>query len=381
MVVEILLAESSIAVHLSPVLRRLPFFLCMLLACNSAALKNAPPDSTDDTGGTASTKDAGKKVARKPDGGVGVGPEEAGISYTRDVKIYVQPGSSSAVLDSIKAAKTSIHMTMYLLTDDAIEAALIEASKTKDVKVVLNQSFPEGGNANLAAYNKLKAAKVPVAWASTAYVYTHAKCVIIDGSAAWIMTMNLVASSATTNREFLAYDTDAADVADAEEVFQADFAGTGLVIGGKLLVSPPTTSERDTRTTLLSFLQSAQSSIDMEAETLSDDKIVAELIAAKAAGVTVRIVLDSSSGPGTPTQQEAVKTLKAAGIAIKTLSNPDVHAKAIVVDDIAAYVGSMNFTYNSMVKNREIGVLTDTASEVTKIATTIEKDYAAGKAY
>ena len=353
----------------------------MLLACNSAALKNAPPDSTDDTGGTASTKDAGKKVARKPDGGVGVGPEEAGISYTRDVKIYVQPGSSSAVLDSIKAAKTSIHMTMYLLTDDAIEAALIEASKTKDVKVVLNQSFPEGGNANLAAYNKLKAAKVPVAWASTAYVYTHAKCVIIDGSAAWIMTMNLVASSATTNREFLAYDTDAADVADAEEVFQADFAGTGLVIGGKLLVSPPTTSERDTRTTLLSFLQSAQSSIDMEAETLSDDKIVAELIAAKAAGVTVRIVLDSSSGPGTPTQQEAVKTLKAAGIAIKTLSNPDVHAKAIVVDDIAAYVGSMNFTYNSMVKNREIGVLTDTASEVTKIATTIEKDYAAGKAY
>ncbi len=351
-----------------------------LLACNSASLKDAPPDPTDDTG-TATSKDAGKKIARKPDGGVGVGPEEAGLAFTKDVKIYVQPGNSSVVLDSIKAAKTSIHMTMYILTDDAIEAALIDASKSKDVKVVLNESFPEGGNANLAAYNKLKAAKVPVVWASTAYVYTHAKCVIIDATAAWIMTMNLAASAAATNREFLAYDTDAADVADAEEVFQADFAGTGLVIGGKLLVSPPTTSERDTRTTLLSLLQSAQSSIDMEAETISDDKIVAELIAAKDAGVTVRIVLDSSSGPGTPTQQAAVKSLKAAGIAIKTLSNPDVHAKAVVVDDTAAYVGSMNFTYNSLVKNREIGLLTDTASEVTKIASTIEKDYAAGKAY
>lgn len=355
--------------------------LALLAGCNTASLKDAP-QTTDDTGSSA-TADGGKKsTKRTSDGGtVGVGPESLGLSFTKDVKVYVQPGNSNAVLDSIKKATKSIHMTMYLLTDNDIEDALIEASKTKDVKVILNGVFPEGGNANTSAYNRLKAAKVPVVWSPTKYAYTHSKCVIVDGSAAWIMTMNLTESSAATNREFLAYDTDESDVAIAEEIFQADFTGGGVVVGGKLLVSPPTTSERDTRTTLISFIQSAQSAIDMEAETLSDDKIVAELIAAHEAGVTVRIVLDSSSGPGSTAQQKAVKAIKAAGIQIKTLRNPDVHAKAIVIDGTAMYIGSMNFTYNSLVNNREVGILSDTPSEVSLVAGTIEKDFSAGKAY
>lgn len=377
-----LLAESSIAVHLSAVLSRsLLFLLALVAACNSASLKDAP-ETSDDTGAVAKTDSGKKSSGRKSDGGtVGVGPESLGLSFTKDVKVYVQPGNANAVLDSIKKATKSIHVTMYLLTDNDIEDALVEASKTKEVKVVLNGVFPEGGNANTSAYNKLKAAKVPVVWSSTTYAYTHSKCVIIDGSAAWIMTMNLTESSAATNREFLAYDTDASDVAIAEEVFQADFSGEGVVVGGKLLVSPPTTSERDSRTTLISFIQSAQSTIDMEAETLSDDKIVAELIAAHEAGVTVRIVLDSSSGPGSTAQQKAVKLIKDAGISIKTLRNPDVHAKAIVIDDTAMYIGSMNFTYNSLVNNREIGLLSDTPSEVSLVAGTIEKDFSTGKAY
>ena len=72
-----------------------------------------------------------------------------------------------------------------------------------------------------------QAAGVEVVWAPSRFTYTHEKAVIIDGTSAWIMTMNVTFSSPTANREYLALDTDPDDVAEAEAIFQADFANAG----------------------------------------------------------------------------------------------------------------------------------------------------------
>src|SRR5947207_674774 len=73
---------------------------------------------------------------------------------------------------------------------------------------------------------------------TSSFTYTHEKCVILDGTSVWIMTMNLTYSSPTSNREYLAIDTDTDDIAEAEQIFQADFAAASGSFTGKLLVAP-----------------------------------------------------------------------------------------------------------------------------------------------
>lgn len=75
-------------------------------------------------------------------------------------------------------------------------------------------------------------------WSSTSFTYTHEKTAIIDGRAAWIMTMNCNKSSPKVNREFLAIDTNLADVAEATRVFAADHAHQPITPSGALVVAP-----------------------------------------------------------------------------------------------------------------------------------------------
>jgi cardiolipin synthase len=290
------------------------------------------------------------------------------------ITVIVEPGDNGAgLLNAITGASSSVHMIMYMLTDpDVIDALLAAHRAGRDVKVLLNQTFPAGqGNTNGDAFNQLQAAGVAVRWAPSTFTLTHAKTVIIDGTSAWIMTMNATKSAPTSNREYLAVDTDADDVAEAEAIFQADWNGTAITPQGKLVVAPVNARER-----LTGLIASATATLDMEAETLSDYTIESALIDAHGRGVAVKIVL-SDEDPSAA-QADTVARLKAAGIPLRTRAHPMIHAKAIVADGARCYVGSENFTLSSLVYNREIGVIFATSSEVQKVLSTIRADFAAG---
>ena len=96
-------------------------------------------------------------------------------------------------------------------------------------------------------------------------------------------------------------------------------------------------------------------------------------------GVQVRIVLSDDSP--TTAQATAVQTLQADGIDVRKLSTPYVHAKSIVADQTLAYIGSENLTATSLDANRELGLLIDAPSEVSKLVTTIGADFGAGVTY
>ncbi|HEY3354663.1 MAG TPA: phospholipase D-like domain-containing protein [Polyangia bacterium] len=292
------------------------------------------------------------------------------------VSIIVEPGDNGAALGAaIGSATTSVHMTMYLLSSSTIINALIAAQHAgRDVRVVLNQSFPSGtSSSNASVYSQLQTAGVGVHWAPSGFTFTHEKCVIIDGHTAWIMTMNATTSSPSSNREYLAVDTAPADVAEAEAIFEADYSGASITPSGNLVVAPV-----NARARLVALIASANSTIDMEAEELSDSQIVSSLVVARGRGVAVKIVL--ADDPPSASQSQAVATLKSAGAQLVSLSNPYVHAKSLVVDGASAYVGSENFTTNSLVYNRELGVIFSAAAEVQKVLTTTRGDFAAGTA-
>lgn len=287
----------------------------------------------------------------------------------------IEPGDrAAALLAAVQGARTSVHMTMYLLTSTPFIDALVAQKKANhDVKVVLNANFPDGTNANQSAYDKLVAAGVSVVWAPSTFVYTHEKCVILDGAEAWIMTMNLTASSPTANRELLIRDDATEDVGEAERIFEADFAGVAAQVSGPLVVAPVNASDR-----ILALAAGAKATIDLEGETFSDDDTTRALVGAKNRGVAVRVVLSNASP--TPAQSNAVATLKGAGIPVVSVASPYIHAKALVADGTQAYVGSENFTYNSLHSNRELGVILTTPGEVTKVGATISADFTQGTA-
>jgi phosphatidylserine/phosphatidylglycerophosphate/cardiolipin synthase-like enzyme len=368
-------------------------FALSAFACSSATL-NTPAQNGDagsggngdtDGGTTNETDGAAPGTDGSTGGGGGDGSTGGGntISYTNAVSVVVEPSDNgAALLAAVKAAKKSVHVTMYYFTDTTLQSALVTLHNAGvDVEVCLNKVFPgTTANLNSSAYSYFNSKGVKVAYAPTAFNYTHQKTIIIDAATAWIMTMNTTQSSASGNREFLGVDTDTQDVADAEQLFQADFTGKGTtVIATKLVVSPTASATIDARTKILAVVNSATKTLDVGAEEISDKTIVNALIAQKTAGVAVQIVVSGSTTPSAA-QTTAVTNLKAAGIVVKALSNPDMHAKAIIADEARAYFGSQNFTDTSLTQNRELGILTDNATEIAKMKTALDTDFAAGTA-
>jgi cardiolipin synthase A/B len=291
------------------------------------------------------------------------------------VSVIVEPtDKAQAVLTAIQGAKKSVHMTMYLLDDSRfINALIAQHTAGLDVKVVLNHVFPAGAGSNSSTYSQLQGAGVPVAWAPATFTLTHEKCIIIDSAQAWIMTMNLEVTSSTKNREFLAVDTQAPDVTEADAIFAADFAGTAITPTGNLLVAPVNARDK-----LVALIAGAKKTLDIEGEELSDYKITDALVTAKKAGVAVRVVLSNTTP--TAAQTSAVQELKLGSVPVVSVDTPYIHAKAVVADGTSAYVGSENFTTGSLQYNRELGLITTNAASAASVAQTIAADFAAGTA-
>jgi cardiolipin synthase len=347
-------------------------FAMLLSACAAKVGAGDDVQQEDDAGDLDASQPQGD--AAPQDDAAQASDAGTTLQTSSNVQIIVEPNGKggSEVVSAINAATKSVHMTMYMLSNTDVISALVARHKAGvDVKVLLDSSTTTG---NGTVYNQLKSAGIGVAWSSTTFTFTHEKCVVIDGKTAWIMTMNLTQSSPTSNREYLAIDTSPADVAEAESIFAGDFARTPpSSVTGPLVVAPI-----NALPDLLAMINAAKSTIDIEAEELSDYHTADALKAALGRGVKVRVVL--SDAPLTTAGQNAVNEIKGAGGKLVTISTPYVHAKTMVVDGATAYVGSENFTQNSLQSNRELGVIFAVASEVQKIETTISSDFAKGTA-
>jgi len=348
------------------------------VACSTAQLIEAPPLPQKEEPTDPAPRDGGKD-AKKP----GVDPieEEGGGDPSRPdgrVTVYVQPEDKAAsILNAIHGAKTSIALEMYLLTGYRFQDALIAAKRRGvDVKVVLNKTFPgnfENGQGNTPAFDKLTAAGIPTVWAPPRFQYTHSKTAIVDGKEVWIMTMNMTVTSPTSNREFIVVDRDADDVAEAQQIFDADFEGRDVTVAGRLLVWPKDAAPVDARIRLVEFVAGAKKSVTIAGSDISDGEICRAIMSAKGRGLEVRVIFDGQTMNDGETRW--ANTFKEAGIDVRLMNDPDLHAKVILVDGERAYTGSINFTTNSLYDNREVGLIFGDASEVSKIATTLDKDW------
>lgn len=301
---------------------------------------------------------------------------------THAVSIIVEPNGNKAseVVAAINAATQSVYMTMYELDMTAVINALVARKQAGlDVQVILDSSS-QTRSFNTSAYNTLENAGIAVVWSNPTFTYTHEKTVMLDGTSAWIMTMNANTSSPSTNREYLALDTDPTDVAEAIAVFKADHAMQSITPTGPLVVAPT-----NARPDLVALIDTAMTTLDVEGEEFSDTYstgVVNAVARAASRGVTVHVTIANGQLDATSVNRvknaggKVVMTGPSSGHG--TATNPYIHAKAIVVDSARAFVGSENFSGGSLGYNRELGVMFDNATEVTKVKAAIDIDFGKG---
>ncbi len=271
--------------------------------------------------------------------------------------VILEPGAGTAPWVSlIDHAHTGLDLNGYLIDNPAILAALRQAGQRGVPIHVLLAPNPYDDTAAVPAERQVLA-QVPdstVRNAPTrfdqAYAFDHAKYLVINPGTAQVTA--IIGSPNFTDSAFDGTNLEAAATVTgstaqaAAQVFQADWTdqSAGSAPRHQLVLSPGAAA------TWLRLLQSA-GPIEMTAEEIGDDSSVLAAMAAK--GSALHLLCPA---PSNAAAQARLATLAAAGVQIRTLTAPYVHAKTLITTQ-TAFLGSQNLSSVSLHDNREMGVL------------------------
>jgi phosphatidylserine/phosphatidylglycerophosphate/cardiolipin synthase-like enzyme len=290
----------------------------------------------------------------------------------KPLEVFVQPDVGTAPFkEAIERATTSIDVMVYQMGYGAILEGL-EAKARAGVKVRAVLDLAQKP-VNDKYKVRLENAGATVVWSDPRFTFTHAKVIVVDRSEAIVSTGNYSESYMLKERNLAVRDTDPDDIAVLTKLFDADYAHVEPDLScTRLLIAPVNARQR-----LMDFIASAKTSILVHSMQLGDKDVREALAARKAAGVEVRALL---ADPGwIDANAAAAQFLTEHAIPARWAEH--VHVKTIVVDGKAAYVGSINLSWNSITKNREVGLLLDEPANVNAIMTTFEKDWATAKPF
>lgn len=303
--------------------------------------------------------------------------------------------SATPLYALVTAAQKSVDMTMYALEDTTFVTDLLAACKRGvSVRVLLDQNLEKSGNTS--AFTQLNSQpNCSAVWANKAFQATHEKSIVIDGTQAAIMSLNLQPQYYTTTRDFAILENDAPDVAAIEATFNADFTAGTAASGtsgasdfsyapgpGDHLIWSPTTAQ----TAMVNLIAFAQKTLLIENEELatSATAILSALESACKKGVQVQIAMVNNTSYAT-----SFAAVTKAGCSVHTYPNSTtgfyIHAKAVVADyglpTQNAYVGSINYSNASMNSNRELGIFVTDEPTISSLHDTMLSDYNGGTPY
>jgi cardiolipin synthase A/B len=285
-------------------------------------------------------------------------------------KLITEPDDGPApLLNVIEHANNSVDLVMYGFTDEEFATALIHAKgHDKNIRVLLQQHPYKSDNENEAIINVLQNANVPLVYPDQNFKLTHQKTLITDDKNALVMTFNLTHSTFKNERNFALLITDPAMVQEIENVFSADYQHKNISVHNPDLIWSPDNS----REKLLFLLHHARQKIKLYAEGLTDYEMVGALANASRQGATVEILTSNESKKSSNKQ---FNYLKKAGVKIHFSRHLTIHAKAIVLDDNTAVIGSINMTRPSINDNRELSVITHDAQIIQQLEKTFDRDW------
>lgn len=292
------------------------------------------------------------------------------LGVSSNLSLFIEPDfGKSPLIDAINTSQKEVDVEVYLLSDKDIIASLLTACERGVVVRLMLEEHPfGGGNINQKTFQTLSSTCVHVAWTNPTFALTHEKTIVIDNQKVLITSQNLTTASFTTNREYDIVDENPQDVSEISTIFTMDWERKSPTLADSNLVVSPINS----REKLSGLLSSATKHIVIEMEVIDDPDIV-QILQEKAAKIPVEIIMPSLSQVAS--NKKVAQKLRSVGVAIKTMTHPYIHAKLIIIDNVKAYVGSVNFTTQSMDANREVGIIISQPDILSTMQQTFDKDW------
>lgn len=281
--------------------------------------------------------------------------------FIRDIEFKISPGKEDWLIKKIDNTKHRAWINVYTFTLPWLRESLLRAkNRGVDVRVLLEKNPYNSVTINRETIQFLRENKISFHESSEKqFAFLHAKYMIFDDS--WIVeTANWTRSSFSTNREFFVLGSDTSILTDLSEIFQKDFTGwRGKSSDSRLLAGPTNARER-----LILFLDRSEKQIDIYASSLTDEEIIQKLNDMCHAGVKVRI-LNAEYEENTQKYDTCLQ--------VRIMRKP-LHAKVILSDVSEWFIGSFNYTKNSLENNREVWIFIH-GQKIREIAQIFENDW------
>jgi cardiolipin synthase len=319
-----------------------------------------------------------------------VPPVRAGHSF----KLLTSGESAFAeLMVLIQGAERSIDLTMFILGDDPTGRAVIEALAERakqgvEVRVILDavgsMRTHRAAARVLAAVGAQLRVFMPLRHSPVrgrTNLRSHRKIAILDGEAVFAGGMNLaneymgppLSAGATARWRDIAAVVRGPVAADATTLFESDWvycggtrraahepAATGIATRGDVRVQfMPIGPDMTTDTIYDVFLNGIFSARDRVAIVtpyyVPDDALQHGLVLSARRGVKTELLVPAWSNHRVAdvARRELLRELSANGVLVHYYTKGMVHAKAMVIDDDFAYVGSPNFDMRSLFLNYE----------------------------
>ncbi len=338
------------------------------------------------------------------------------------------------LLSLINGTKTggSIDIEIYTMENEKVQSALLAATQrgvevrivqepspyaqpscnvftppasTDDQECLRTKKFRDSITALGAKYVPFNTqALCPPATDKVSGCFEHGKLAVFNDSVALLSTgnfddTNLCATgpNGRCNRDYTVVTDNPAAVQTYLKIFENDLLGKPYDLKSMLTpqVSKSLTVSPYSLNPLLNFIASAKKTILIQNQYITDFDLNDALVAAASRGVKVFVNVGSAcyfrDDQKNPDKWERTKKITtaifskydAAGIqsslftrAIKIKNHQGyLHAKAIVVDSAAAWVGSVNGSTMALTRNREFGIFLYDKPNVDKLARQITRDF------
>lgn len=298
-------------------------------------------------------------------------------------RLIVQPDEGTApVVDLIDAARKSLRVKQFTLTDSQIMSALVRAHRRGvGVRVMLNPHRSSGDRANDESFKALRQSGLTLEWSNPAFAVTHEKSIVADDATAMVTTFNLATKYFTETRDYGVITTDPRQVEEVAAGFEADWhrkAFTPDPDSGLLW------SNTNSRYLMAWFIDSAEDELIIQHPKFVDATIVERIAAARKRGVKVRLLCGGKHGISEWDILDTFASLRLLdrfGVKVRRQKHLKLHAKLLIVDGERALVGSMNIDRSAFDLRRELGILVDDREIIKGLAKVFEHDWKEAKPY
>ncbi len=278
------------------------------------------------------------------------------------MKLIVQPEDGiQPILIAMQRAKKSIQILIFRYDRSEIERALVEAVQ-RGVSVQALIAFTNRGEEKNLRKLEMRLLEHGVTVTRTAddLVRYHGKMFIIDRKELHLLAFNYTHLDITLSRSFAAVINDPGIVAEAVRLFECDAHRTPFTSSTPQLVVSPVNARKE----LTNFIKCAKKQLLLYEMKISDPDFIQLLREKTAQGVDVRIIGRS----GEKTSQLPLRVLPMR-----------LHARAIIRDGKAAFLGSQSLRKLELEARREIGVIFTDAPAIKKMTAIFEHDWASAK--